>query len=67
MFGLGMTEIIIIILAAGIVLFGSKKIIEVARNLGRVSGEFKKGKRDIETELRGEEGSINKNDSAGKN
>ena len=52
MFGLGITEIIIIILAAGILLFGGKKIVEFARNLGRVSGEFTKGKRDIEKELR---------------
>ena len=56
MFGLGITEIIIIILAAAILLFGGKKIVEFARNLGRVSGEFKKGKQDIEKELReGEE------------
>ncbi|MAG12880.1 hypothetical protein CL630_03675 [bacterium] len=52
MFGLGVTEIVIIVLAAGILLFGGKKIVEFARNLGRFSGEFKKGKRDIEEELR---------------
>ena len=52
MFGLGITEIIIIILAAGVLLFGGKKIVEFARNLGRVSGEFKKGKHDIAEELR---------------
>ncbi len=52
MFGLGVTEMIIILLAVGILLFGSKKIVELARSLGRASGEFKKGKQDIEKELK---------------
>ena len=52
MFGLGITEVVIILLAVGILLFGSKKIVELARSLGRFSGEFKKGKRDIEAEMK---------------
>lgn len=52
MFGLGIPEIIIILLAVGVLLFGSKKIIEVARSMGRFTGEFKKGKRDIEAEIK---------------
>lgn len=52
MFGLGVTEMIIILLAVGILLFGSKKIVELSRSLGRASGEFKKGKQDIEKELK---------------
>lgn len=52
MFGLGMPEIIIILVAVGILLFGSKKIVEVARSLGRFSGEFKKGKQEVDRELK---------------
>ncbi len=52
MFGLGLPEILIIAVAIGILLFGSKKIVEIARSLGRFSGEFKKGKQDIERELK---------------
>jgi len=52
MFGLGITEIIIILLAIGILLFGSKKITELARSMGRFTGEFKKGKRDMEEEIK---------------
>ena len=56
MFGLGIPEIIVILLAVGVLLFGSKKIVELARSMGRFSGEFKKGKKEIEAELRqGEE------------
>ena len=55
MFGLGIPEIIIILLVAGVFLFGGKKITEVARSLGKASGEFKKGKREIEQELRADE------------
>lgn len=52
MFGLGIMEILIIVLAAGLLLFGSKKIVELARSLGRFSGEFKKGRSEVEKELR---------------
>ena len=56
MFGLGLPEIVLIVLVVGILFFGSKKITDFARSIGRSSGEFKKGKKDIEEELkRGEE------------
>lgn len=58
MFGLGIPEIIVILLAVGILLFGSKKIIELARSMGRFSGEFKKGRQDIEAELKRGEGEV---------
>ncbi len=58
MFGLGVPEIIIILLAVGILLFGNKKIIELARSLGRFSGEFKKGKLEIENEINKAEGEV---------
>lgn len=52
MFGLGITEIIIIAIALGVLFFGGKKITEWARNLGRFTGEFKKGRKEIEKELK---------------
>ena len=63
MFGIGVPEIIIIALAFGILFFGGKRITEFARSLGRVSGEFKKGKHDIEAELAtSEKNAYKKND-----
>jgi sec-independent protein translocase protein TatA len=52
MFGLGFTEIILIVLAIAILFFGGKKVTELARGLGRFSGEFKKGKSEMEKELK---------------
>ena len=52
MFGLELPEIVLILLVVGILFFGSEKIIDFARSMGRASGEFKKGKLDIENELR---------------
>ena len=52
MFGLGLPEIVIILVAVVILFFGGKKMSELARGVGRFSGEFKKGKMDIERELK---------------
>ena len=43
---LGLTEILVIA-AVILLLFGAKKIPEVARSLGRASYEFKKAKQDL--------------------
>lgn len=46
----GAPEIILIVIIV-ILLFGANKIPELARSLGKATGEFKKGKQDIEAEL----------------
>jgi sec-independent protein translocase protein TatA len=51
MFGLGLPEIVIILLVVVVFFFGSEKISEVARGLGRFTGEFKKGKDEMEREI----------------
>lgn len=63
MFGLGIPEIIIILLAIGILLFGSKKITELARSMGRFTGEFKKSKHDIEEEIKSAETNVTQESS----
>lgn len=49
---MGLTEILIIVLIAVIILFGGKKISELSRSAGRAVAEFKKGKIEAEKELR---------------
>lgn len=47
---LGMTEIILILVVV-LVLFGGKKIPELARGLGKAQAEYKKAKEAIESEV----------------
>ena len=47
---LGMSEIILILLVV-VILFGGKKIPELAKALGRAAYEFKKAKKTIESEV----------------
>lgn len=54
---LGTNEIVLIFLAI-IVLFGASKIPELARSLGKATGEFKKAKQETEDELKSIERSI---------
>lgn len=65
---IGIPEIIIIAVVLVIVLFGGKKIAELARGLGKFSGEFRKGKMEVEEELKKikEEG-VPKSESPKKN
>lgn len=44
-------ELIILIFIVVILLFGAKKIPELARGIGRAVGEFKRGKTEIEREI----------------
>lgn len=46
----GPLEIVLIVVVI-IVLFGASKIPELARSLGKATGEFKKGKQEIENEI----------------
>lgn len=48
----GLTELIIILVVAGILFFGGKKLGELGKSMGRFTGEFKKGKREIDEELK---------------
>lgn len=52
MFGLGVTEIIIIFAVFVVIFFGGKKITGLGKSMGRFTGEFKKGKMEIEKELK---------------
>ena len=52
MFGnLGTGEIILIVLVV-LLLFGAKKIPELARGIGKGMSEFKKGIKDVENEIK---------------
>ena len=55
--GLGAPEIVLILLLA-LLLFGAKKLPELARGLGRSLSEFKKGTREITDELQKNEDEI---------
>ncbi len=53
MFDIGTPELVIIVIAFALLFFGSKKISDFAHGLGRATGEFKKGKKEVETEING--------------
>ncbi|WP_309491908.1 twin-arginine translocase TatA/TatE family subunit [Candidatus Hecatella orcuttiae] len=44
-------EWVILIVVVVVLLFGAKKLPELARSLGRATGEYQKGKSEIEKEL----------------
>ncbi|MFT5365782.1 MAG: sec-independent protein translocase protein TatA [Candidatus Latescibacterota bacterium] len=50
MFGMGPTEMILILLVA-LLLFGAKRIPEIAQGLGKGITEFKRAVRDVQVEI----------------
>jgi sec-independent protein translocase protein TatA len=52
--GIGAQEILLILLVL-ILLFGARKIPEIARGLGKSVSEFKKGIREVDEEIKKEE------------
>jgi sec-independent protein translocase protein TatA len=46
---------LIIALVAGILFYGSTKIPQLAHSLGRATGEFKKGRLEVEKEIRAQQ------------
>jgi len=51
MFGLGFPELAIILVVIVVFFFGGEKISDIARGLGRFTGEFQKGKAEMEQEI----------------
>ena len=52
MAGIGMQEIIIILVVIAVLIFGAKKIPELARTFGKAKGEFEKAKIESDKELK---------------
>lgn len=47
----GINEILVIVVIGAVIIFGAKKIPELAKTLGKAKGEFEKGKIEAEKEL----------------
>jgi len=60
MFGLGVPEIAVIVIVIMIFFAGGDKMSEIARGLGRFTGEFKKGKEEMEKEIKKAEKGLKK-------
>ncbi|TLX70866.1 MAG: translocase [Thaumarchaeota archaeon] len=45
-------QIIIVVIVVGALIFGAKKIPELARTFGKAKGEFEKGRLESEKELK---------------
>ncbi len=52
LFGLGIPELAIILVAIAFLFFRGDKISETARGFGRFTGEFKRGKAEMEKETK---------------
>ncbi|MDH5463633.1 MAG: twin-arginine translocase TatA/TatE family subunit [Nitrosopumilus sp.] len=52
------TEIIIVVIVIGVLIFGAKKIPELAKTFGKAKGEFEKGRIEGEKELNDFKGKI---------
>jgi sec-independent protein translocase protein TatA len=66
MFGLGFPEIVIILIVVVVLFSGAKKLPEMAKALGKFTGEFKKGKMEIEKEIKEVEEDFKGKDSSKK-
>ena len=55
---LGSTEIIVLFVVIGVLIFGAKKIPELAKTFGKAKGEFEKGKIQGDKELKDFKGEI---------
>ena len=55
---LGSTEIIVLVVVIGVLIFGAKKIPELAKTFGKAKGEFEKGKIQGDKELKDFKGEI---------
>ena len=51
-FQIGGTEWIFVVIVVVVLMFGSKKVPELARSLGKAMGEFQKGRAEFEREIR---------------
>jgi sec-independent protein translocase protein TatA len=49
---MGYEQILIVVIIVGALIFGAKKIPELARTFGKAKGEFEKGKLEAEKELK---------------
>ena len=49
---LGSTEILVLIVVIGVLIFGAKKIPELAKTFGKAKGEFEKGKIEADKDLK---------------
>lgn len=47
----GIDDWLIILLVAGVLFWGSSKIPQLAHSLGRATGEFKKGRMEVDKEI----------------
>ncbi|MCW1924719.1 twin-arginine translocase TatA/TatE family subunit [Luteolibacter arcticus] len=65
MFNLGGQEMMIIFVIV-LLLFGAKKIPELARGLGKSMGEFKKAREEFEHEITRSEDEVRIKEAAGK-
>ena len=49
---LGSTEIIILVVVIGVLIFGAKKIPQLAKTFGKAKGEYEKGRIEADKELK---------------
>ena len=61
--GLGLPELLALLIVVVILIFGARKIPEVAKSLGRARGEFEKGKLEVDKEIKvAQKGTVESND-----